>query len=97
MASALKIERLHRRQFTILVIVAERGERGTNANDLRMVIGFRGNQYLTDLELLQEREYLTFTREERGFNIRLTLSCYEWLSKVLPSFKFIRPKHLIFD
>ena len=97
MASALKVERLHRRQFSILVITAERGNRGTNANDLRMVIGFRGNQYLTDLELLREREYLTFTREERGFNIRLTLSCYEWLSRVLPSFKFIRPKHLIFD
>lgn len=97
MASALKEERLHRRQFSILVIVAERGERETNANDLRLVIGFRGNQYLTDLELLQERGYLTFTRGERGYVIRLTLSCYEWLSKVLPSFKFIRPKHLIFD
>jgi hypothetical protein len=97
MGSALKRERLNRRQFSILVIVAERGERGTSANDLRMIVGFRGKTYIDDLNKLESRGLLTYEREGNKFNIRLTLSCYEWLSKVLPSFKFVRPKHLIFD
>ena len=97
MGSALKIERLNRRQFSILVIVAERGDRVTTANDLRVIVGFRGKTYIDDLNKLESKGLLTYERERKKFDIRLTLSCYEWLSKVLPSFKFIRPKHLIFD
>lgn len=97
MASALGQEGLNRRQFSILVIVAERGERVTSANDLRMVIGFRGKTYIDDLNKLESGGYLTYEREGNRFIIRLTHSCYEWLSKVLPSFKFVRPSHLVFD
>lgn len=97
MANARQDEKITRRQFSILVVIAERGDRVTNANVIRSMIGFRAKSYIDDLDVLVEKGLLVYTRENRNIIIRLTLSCYEWLSKVLPSFKFIRPKHLIFD
>lgn len=97
MSSAYSERRLIRRKFFILVVVAERGERITTANDLRNIVSFKNKQYLEDLQDLEREGYLILKRENKRFSVHLTLSCYEWLSKVLPSFKFIRPKHLIFD
>lgn len=97
MANARQDERITRRQFSILVVIAERGERVTNANVIRSMIGFRAKSYIDDLDVLVEKGMLVYTRENRNIIIRLTLSCYEWLSRILPSFKFVRPKHLIFD
>jgi hypothetical protein len=97
MSSSYIEQKLIRRKFLILIVIAERGNRVTTTNELRKVVAFKNDQYLADLQDLEERGFVIVTREERRILITLTLSCYEWLSKVLPSFKFIRPKHLIFD
>jgi len=97
MANSHMSRGINRRKFFALCIIAESREGWVSAFQLRKTIGYKADLYVRDIEHLEREGLLIVEREIRLTTIKLSLEGFNYVSELLPSFKFVRPKHLIFD